>query len=50
VDQFEQAVLAYVCGQPDRFASWQFSIAWDGLRGGSCPDFVVLDYGDQTVT
>ena len=49
MDQYEQAVQEYICGRPERFLNAQFTIRYDGLRGGSCPDFVVLDFADKTV-
>jgi hypothetical protein len=49
MDQYEQAVLNYICGRPERFVNVQFKIPYDGFRGGSCPDFVVLDFKDNTV-
>ncbi len=49
MDQFEEAVLKYLCGPPERFVSAQFNIPYDGFKGGSCPDFLVLDFGDATV-
>ena len=49
MDMFEEAVLRYLCGPPERFVSAQFNIPWDGSKGGSCPDFLVLDFADNTV-
>ena len=49
MDQFEQAVLNYLCGPPERFGNAQFTIPYADLKGGSCPDFVVLDFQDKTV-
>jgi len=49
MDQFEQAVLNYLCGPPERFVNAQFTIPYADLKGGSCPDFVVLDFRDKTV-
>jgi hypothetical protein len=46
---FEQAVLAYVTGPPHRFVRPHFSLEYSGGRGGSTPDFVVLDFQDQIV-
>ena len=48
MDQYEQAVLDYICGRPDRFLNAQFTIPYDGAAGGSCPDFLVLDFRDTT--
>ena len=41
--------MTYLCGCPERFVSPQFSIPYADLKGGSCPDFVVLDFADSTV-
>lgn len=49
MDQYEHAVLEYLCARPDRFVNWQFTIPFDGFKGGSCPDFVVLDFSDSTI-
>jgi hypothetical protein len=49
VEKFEEDVLEYICGRPDRFVSTQFEIPYDGFSGGSCPDFVVVDFGDHTI-
>ena len=49
MDVFEEAVLSYATAPRTRFASPQFEIPWSGLDGGSCPDFVVLDFADITV-
>lgn len=48
MDLYEQAVLDYLCGRPHRFVNAQFNIPYDGFHGGSCPDFVVLDFSDTT--
>jgi hypothetical protein len=49
MDLFEQAVLHYLCGPPERFVSAQFNIPYECFQGGSCPDFVVIDYRDKTI-
>lgn len=49
MDQFELAVLSYICSPPERFASPQFDIPYEDLKGGSCPDFVAIDFGDSTI-
>lgn len=49
MDLFEEAVLRYLCGPPERFVSAQFNIPYDGSKGGSCPDFLVLDFSGSTV-
>lgn len=46
---FEAAVLAYLTAPPNRFVSPQFSLPYEAGVGGSCPDFVVLDFGKLTV-
>jgi hypothetical protein len=48
-DQYEHAVLDYLCARPDRFVNWQFTIPFNGFNGGSCPDFLVLDFAGNTV-
>src|SRR5882762_2411265 len=49
MDLFEEAVLAYLCGPAQRFVNPQFNIPYEGFKGGSCPDFVVVDFSDNTV-
>ncbi len=49
MDHMEEAVLSYLCGRPERFVNPQFTIPYADLKGGSCPDFVVLDFVDTTV-
>ena len=49
MDQFEQAVFLYCCGPPERFVNAQFTIPYDGFSGGSCPDFLVVDFADKTI-
>jgi hypothetical protein len=49
MEKFEESVLDYICGRPQRFVNAQFEIPFDGLRGGSCPDFVVIDFADRTI-
>ena len=48
MDKFEESVLDYICGRPERFVNAQCEIPYDSFRGGSCPDFVVIDFVDQT--
>ena len=48
MDQYEQAVMEYISGPSDRFLNAQFTIPYDGTTGGSCPDFVALDFSDTT--
>jgi hypothetical protein len=49
MDQYEQAILDYINGPPERFINPQYTIPFDGLTGGSCPDFVVLDLRCSTI-
>ncbi len=49
MDLFEEAVLAYLCGPAQRFVNAQFNIPYEGFKGGSCPDFVVVDFSENTV-
>lgn len=49
MDQYEQAVLDYLCNRPERFVNAQFTIPNAGLTGGCCPDFLALDFADKTV-
>jgi hypothetical protein len=49
MDQFELAVLSYICGPAERFVSPQFDIAYENSKGGSCPDFVVIDFAESTI-
>jgi Holliday junction resolvase-like predicted endonuclease len=49
MDQFEEAVLGYISAVPGRFVSYQMNILYDGKHGGSCPDFVVLDFNRKTI-
>jgi hypothetical protein len=49
MDIFEEAVLTYLSAPPGRFIRSQFSIAYQNGAGGSCPDFVVLDFPKTTV-
>jgi hypothetical protein len=49
MDIFEEAVLTYLSAPPGRFIRPQFSIAYQNGAGGSCPDFVVLDFPKNTV-
>lgn len=49
MDVFEDAVLTYLSAPPGRFVSPQFAIAYERGAGGSCPDFVVLDFPKTTV-
>ena len=48
MEKFEESVLDYICGRPERFVNAQCEIPYDGFRGGSCPDFVVIDFADRT--
>ncbi|MBF0227926.1 MAG: hypothetical protein HQK76_20985 [Desulfobacterales bacterium] len=49
MDIFEDAVLTYISAAPGRFVSPQFTIAYENGIGGSCPDFVVLDFQSSTI-
>lgn len=49
MEKFEESVLEYICGRPERFLSAQCEIPYDGFKGGSCPDFVVIDFADKTI-
>jgi hypothetical protein len=48
MNQYEQALMEYICGQPDRFLNAQFTIPYEGETGGSCPDFLALDFSETT--
>ena len=41
MELFEEAVLAYLAGPPQRFVRPQFSLEYKGMPGGSYPDFVL---------
>jgi len=49
MEYFETAVLAYLTAPPNRFVSPQFALPSKDGQGGSCPDFVVLDFGVSTI-
>ena len=49
MEYFETAVLAYLTAAPNRFVSPQFALPSKDGQGGSCPDFVVLDFGVSTI-
>ena len=49
MEYFETAVLAYLTAPGNRFVSPQFALPFKDGEGGSCPDFVVLDFGVSTV-
>jgi|SRR5882724_2366695 len=49
MDLFEEAALAYLCGPAQRLVNAQFNIPYEGFKGGSCPDFVVVDFSDNTI-
>ena len=46
---FEQAVLAYISAAPGRFVKPQYTLEYKDGVGGSCPDFVVIDYIKKTI-
>ncbi|MEI2743456.1 MAG: hypothetical protein V9G63_13680 [Candidatus Competibacter sp.] len=49
MDRYEEAVLEYITADTYRFANWQFDLPYQNQEGGSCPDFVVLDYREKSV-
>lgn len=49
MDQYEEAVLWYITAPRTRFICPQYDLAWEKMSGGSCPDFVVLDYEKTTI-
>lgn len=49
MEKFEESVLEYICGRPQRFVNPQFAVEYEDSRGGSCPDFVVVDFLDSTI-
>lgn len=46
---FEEAVLAYISASPGRFVKSQYDLKYKDGFGGSCPDFVVIDYIKKTI-
>jgi hypothetical protein len=46
---FEEAVLAYISAAPGRFVKPQYDLKYKDGVGGSCPDFVVIDYIKKTI-
>lgn len=46
---FEEAVLSYICASPGRFVKPQYDLKYKDGFGGSCPDFVVIDYMKKTI-
>lgn len=46
---FEEAVLAYISAAPGRFIKHQYDLKYKDGVGGSCPDFVVIDYIKKTI-
>lgn len=49
MDRFEEAVLEYITAVPERFVNPQFSIPYGQGKGGSVPDFVVLDFRGKSL-
>lgn len=49
MDYYEEAVFAYLTGSKSRFVNAQFELPWANLKGGSCPDFVVVDFETRTI-
>ena len=45
----EHAALAYITAPPWRFVHPQFNLPYRERRGGSCPDFVALDFKIPTI-
>jgi hypothetical protein len=44
MDLLESAALAYITAPPWRFIHPQFNLPYRDRQGGSCPDFVALDF------
>ena len=49
MDKYEEAVLDYICADAYRFVKPQCDIPYESDEGGSCPDFVVIDYREKTI-
>jgi len=51
MDRFEEAVMDYISANPDCFLKTQLALPWDKELniGGSLPDFVVLNFRENTV-
>jgi hypothetical protein len=51
MDKYEEAVLEYIIGDPNRFVRYQMDIPYDNEEkcGGSCPDFVAIDFNENTI-
>lgn len=49
MELFEEAVLAYISATPGRFIKHQYDLKYKDGVGGSCPDFVVIDYIKKTI-
>ena len=49
MDLLEHAALAYITAPPWRFVHPQFNLPYREKRGGSCPDFVALDFKMSTI-
>lgn len=49
MDRYEEAVLEYITAETHRFVNPQFDIPYQNREGGSCPDFVVLEYKEKSV-
>ena len=49
MDKYEESVLEYITAETHRFVNPQFDIQYQDKEGGSCPDFVVIDYKDKTI-
>ena len=49
MEVFEEAVLEYISAAPGRFVKPQYDLKYKDGVGGSCPDFVVIDYIKKTI-
>jgi len=49
MDRYEEAVMDYICADAYRFVKPQCDIPYEDDEGGSCPDFVVIDYRDKFI-
>lgn len=49
MELYEEAVLSYITASHTRFVCPQFDIPWGNASGGSCPDFLALDFKKKTI-
>lgn len=49
MDRYEEVVLDYITGDRYRFVNPQFHVPYKDNQGGSDPDFLVIDFRNQTV-